>query len=71
MWLSFLTSGIASGVFFTIIDPMELKYCISLPEISRTGAYSIGFLLFWLLTSVTGLLAVLFTYPGHAKEKLS
>ena len=64
LWLSFLTSGIATGVFFSTIDPMELKYCVNFPEVSRTAAYSIGFFLFWLLAGGTSLLAVYFTYPS-------
>lgn len=63
LWLSFLMAGIATGVFFSAIDPVELKYCVDFPEVSRTAAYSIGFLLFWLLTGVSSLLAVFFTHP--------
>ena len=68
LWLSFLTSGIATGVFFSTIDPMELKYCVNFPEVSRTAAYSIGFFLFWLLAGGTSLLAVYFTYPSDTDE---
>lgn len=63
MWLSFLMAGVATGAFFSAIDPMELKYCVSFPEVSRTAAYSIGFFLFWLLTASSGLLSVFFIYP--------
>ncbi len=69
LWLSFLMAGIATGVFFSVIDPLELKYCVSFPEISRSGAYSVGFLLFWLLTSASSLLAVYFTYPSQVENK--
>ena len=58
-------AGIATGVFFSTIDPLELKYCVDFPEVSRTGAYSIGFILFWLLTSASGLLSVFLTYPEN------
>ena len=68
MWLSFLMAGIATGVFFSAIDPMELKYCVEFPEVSRTAAYSIGFFLFWLLTASSSLLAVFFIYPSHPDE---
>ena len=67
LWASFLMAGIATGVFFSTIDPLELKYCVDFPEVSRTGAYSIGFILFWLLTSASGLLAVFLTYPEDAE----
>ena len=68
MWLSFLMAGIATGVFFSAIDPIELKYCVEFPEVSRTAAYSIGFFLFWLLTASSSLLAVFFIYPSHLDE---
>ena len=63
LWLSFVMAGIATGAFFSAIDPLELKYCVSFPEVSRTAAYSIGFFLFWLLTASSSLLAVFFIYP--------
>ena len=68
LWLSFLMAGMATGVFFSTIDPVELKYCVSFPEVSRTGAYTIGFFLFWLLTSASSLLAVFFTYPASLDD---
>jgi len=68
LWLSFLTAGIATGVFFSTIDPMELRYCVDFPEVSRTAAYSIGFFLFWLLAGGTGLLCVYFIYPSALDE---
>lgn len=67
LWLSFLMAVIATGVFFSTIDPMELKYCVPFPEVDRTEAYSIGFLLFWLLTASSSLLSVFFTYPSEGK----
>jgi hypothetical protein len=63
LWLSFLMAGIATGCFFSVIDPLELRYCVDFPDVSRTGAYSIGFFLFWLLTASSSLLAVFFIYP--------
>ncbi len=63
LWLSFLMAGVATGVFFSAIDPLELRYCVDFPEVNRTAAYSIGFFLFWLLTASSSLLAVFFLYP--------
>jgi hypothetical protein len=69
LWLSFLMAGIATGIFFSTIDPVELKYCVSFPEVSRTGAYTIGFFLFWLLTASSSLLAVFLTYPASLDDE--
>jgi len=68
LWLSFLMAGMATGFFFSMIDPFELKYCVDFPEVSRTAAYSIGFILFWILTSSSSLLAVFFIYPSKESE---
>ena len=64
LWISFLTATVATGVFFSAIDPLALQYCVSFPEVSRLGAYTIGFFLFWLLTAATSMLAVFFVYPA-------
>ncbi len=68
LWISFLMAGAATGAFFSAIDPMELKYCVTFPEVSRTAAYSIGFFLFWLLTASSSLIAVFFVYPTKELE---
>ncbi len=70
LWLSFLMAGVATGAFFSAIDPLELKYCVSFPEVSRTAAYSIGFFLFWLLTASSSLLSVFFIYPTKVTDQL-
>ena len=70
LWLSFLMAGVATGVFFSAIDPLELKYCVDFPEVSRITAYSIGFFLFWLLTASSSLLAVFFVYPTRTENSI-
>ncbi|MBI2801149.1 MAG: hypothetical protein HYX63_12875 [Gammaproteobacteria bacterium] len=68
LWITFLMAALATGVFFSTIDPVELKYCLHFPEVSRMAAYTIGFFLFWLLTASSALLAVFFVYPSNAKS---
>ena len=68
LWLSFLMAGVATGFFFSVIDPLKLKYCVDFPEVSRTAAYSIGFFLFWLLTASSSLLAAFFIYPTKENQ---
>lgn len=63
LWLSFVMAGIATGVFFAAIDPDALRPCVTFPEVSRSGAYTIGFLLFWLLTASSSLLTSYFLHP--------
>ena len=68
LWLSFLLAAVPTGIFFSAIDPEELRFCVTFPEVSRTGAYTIGFFLFWLLTAASGVLAVAFTYPPASES---
>lgn len=68
-WPSFLTAGIATGIFFTVFDPQEISLCMGEAKpISRMGAYTIGFFLFWLLTSSTCALTCYFQRPCHKPE---
>jgi cytosine/uracil/thiamine/allantoin permease len=62
-WPSFITSGIATGLFFTAFDPIDLMVISGQAELSRMGVYSIGFFLFWLLTSTTCGLTCYFQKP--------
>ena len=63
LWPSFLTSGVATILFFTAFDPAILSQSSGFGEISRLGGYSIGFFLFWLLTSFTCALTCYFQRP--------
>lgn len=63
LWPSFLTAGVATIIVFTVFDPLEVFNCIGGPEISRLGAYSVGFFAFWLLTSSSCALALFFRKP--------
>lgn len=62
-WPSFLTAGVATVILFTVFDPLEVSSCMGGPQISRLGAYSIGFFIFWLLTSSSCLLSLYFNKP--------
>lgn len=63
LWPSFLTSGIATILFFTTFDPQHLLLDTRFAEMSRLGAYTIGFFLFWLLTTITSALTCYFRQP--------
>ena len=63
LWPSFLLSVVATGTFFSLFDPYELFSCQGEPPLSRIGAYSIGFFLFWLLSASSSGLTVYFLRP--------
>lgn len=47
MWPSFLVAAAATGVFFSLFDPQEFWLLGQHLEISRLGAYTVGFFGFW------------------------
>ena len=51
LWPGFVMAIPAVGIIFTLVDPADLHAFGAPLEISRTGAYTFGFLLFWLLGS--------------------
>ncbi|MDH5425583.1 MAG: hypothetical protein OEY29_11360 [Gammaproteobacteria bacterium] len=63
LWPSFVVSGIATVLFFTAFDPDEVIGCVGGWDISRMGYYSVGFFLFWLLTSLNSVLTCYFLKP--------
>jgi hypothetical protein len=60
LWPSFLTAGVETIVFFTLFDPQDvfLEY-----DVSRLGAYSIGFFLFWGFAIMPCMLTMYFAKP--------
>lgn len=51
LWPSFVFAGITISVFFSAVDPKALLDCSGTQPIDRTTAYSLGFLICWLLYS--------------------
>lgn len=47
LWPSFLVAGGAVGLFFSLFDPQEFWLLGEHLEISRLGAYTVGFFGFW------------------------
>jgi len=52
LWPSFVAAGVASMVFFAIVDPLRLRD-ISFPQhaLSRELGYTLGFFMFWVVTA--------------------
>lgn len=67
LWPSFLTAGVATILFFTAFDPELIMSVSGYAEISRMGGYTIGFFLFWLLTSSSCALTCYFQRPCKPK----
>lgn len=66
-WPSFFAAGVATMVFFAIVDPVELA-AMTWPHvsISREAGYTIGFFMFWACTFASSLFtALLSTAPAN------
>lgn len=63
LWPSFISSGVATMLFFTAFDPQRLLLDTPFANLSRVAAYSSGFFLFWLLTATTCALTCYFQRP--------
>ncbi len=59
LWVSFLSAGVATMLFFATFDPVAIAEVATFPmELDRMSGYSIGFLLFWLLLVVNSFLVI-------------
>ena len=63
LWPSFLIAAIASGLFFSTFDPLEIMSFVTSKEISRLGVYTIGFMIFWALAILSSLGTALLCKP--------
>ncbi|MEA2094661.1 MAG: hypothetical protein U9P11_08865 [Pseudomonadota bacterium] len=68
LWPSFLTAIVATGLFFSAFDPDDLFPFGEDTEVSRLGIYSIGFLLFWLITAVSGIGTLYFAVTNCMRQ---
>ena len=74
LWPSFFAAGVATMVFFALVDPDELREITWAElELSREGGYTIGFFMFWLCTAASSTFTwLLLSSNNHAnKEALS
>lgn len=65
LWPSFFAAGVATMVFFAIVDPLMLRD-MTFPELemSRMAGYTIGFFLFWAATASSSLFTWLLLRPA-------
>jgi hypothetical protein len=66
LWPSFITAGIATVLFTTMLDPalIFIDY-----DISRLGSYTISFFLFWSFGAITAASTCYFLKPCEAINK--
>ena len=59
LWPAFLMASVATGVFFSLVDPLELIILDGRIKVDMLGAYTLGFFIFWLFGIVSSGLTVL------------
>ena len=68
LWPSFLVSIVATGLFFSAFDPADLYPFGEDTEVSRLGIYSIGFLIFWLISTISGIGTLYFAITNCMRQ---
>jgi hypothetical protein len=68
LWPSFMVAIIATGLFFSAFDPDDLYPFGEQTEVSRLGIYSIGFLLFWLVSAISGIGTLYFAITNCMRQ---
>lgn len=58
LWPSFLVAIPASGVYFSLFDPVDLDLLGLHVAADRGSAYTVGFLAFWLLGAASSALTL-------------
>lgn len=52
LWPAFIGAAITVGLLFSVIDPVQIEWVNVQLEGSRPAAYTLGFLVFWVLFSL-------------------
>ena len=50
LWPSFFAAAVASTVCFALLDPATIHLPSWLPELGRSGLYTLGFIALWAAT---------------------
>lgn len=69
LWPAFLMAGLATVLFFAAFDPVILLQETRFADMPRLGVYTIGFFLFWLLTTLSCALTCFFRKPCNPNPK--
>ena len=65
LWPSFFAAGVATMVFFALVDPDDLREITWAElELSREGGYTIGFFMFWACTAASSMFTWLLLSPS-------
>ncbi len=67
LWPSFLMAGVASGLVFALIDPLDVAiFGYFRPE--RDVLYAAGFFFFWLVAALSSMLTLYMLPREHDRQ---
>ncbi len=70
LWPSFFAAGIATMVFFAIVDPDDLNRITWTDlTLSRQAGYTVGFFLFWSCTAASSLFTWILLQPASRFDR--
>ncbi len=58
LWPAFLIAIPATGIYFSLFDPIEMGFATSSAQVDRGIIYTLGFLMFWLIGIAASALTV-------------
>jgi len=59
LWPSFLVAVPASGIYFSLFDPVDLDILGVHVNANRIAAYTMGFFAFWMLGAISSVMTLL------------
>lgn len=68
LWPSFMVAVVATGLFFSAFEPDDLFPFGEETGVSDLGVYSIGFLLFWLVSAISGIGTLYFAITNCMRQ---
>ena len=69
LWPSFFAAGVATMVFFAVVDPEDLRSITWADlELSREAGYTLGFFMFWACTAASSLFTSILLRPPRRKR---
>ncbi|MEO7253116.1 MAG: hypothetical protein ABIZ64_02630 [Casimicrobium sp.] len=68
LWPAFVGAALGDAILFTLIDPAGLEWFGSHENMSREGAYTVGFFLLWFLIAGASFVS-LWLHDGAAKKR--
>jgi hypothetical protein len=58
-------AGVLELLVFAVVDPQDLNWFGHGFELSRQGTYTLGFFVFWFVTSIAGALTLFLSLPAN------